>query len=262
LPVAEPVTEAELPVEGGAGGKGRLVRALRLLPVLLLLIMVALLLLGAAWFIDPSVTPLRVARIEGDLHHLKRAQLEQAVSGMIRDGFFSVDVQAVKQAAEALPWVARASVRRVWPDTLHLWVVEQSPLARWGDEGVLNQQGEVFRPAPDSIPAGLPWLHGPEDSGAEVAARYRLARELLARVGMDVVRLELSGRRAWRLQTRAGMTVELGQQGFRQRIETLLKVYPQLRDSRTEQMQRIDMRHRNGMAILWVAGSAAKKAAS
>ncbi|MEO5342156.1 MAG: cell division protein FtsQ/DivIB [Gammaproteobacteria bacterium SHHR-1] len=225
---------------------------LRGLRVMVSLFLVLALLLGVRWLSDPSVSPLRLARIEGDLRHLKRADLEQAVAASIRAGFFTVDVQEVKRAAEALPWVERVSVRRVWPDTLHLWVQEQQPLARWGEHALVNPRGQVFRPEPASIPQRLPLLHGPEGSAAELIQRYRQAQALLEGQQMAVGQLHLSQRHSWRLQTDTGIEVHLGREGFGQRLGRWLQVYARLRDSRPQQMQRVDMRYHNGMAVVWV----------
>src|SRR6185503_6524119 len=47
-------------------------------------------------------------------------------------------------AVEALVWVDRARVQRVWPDRIGIEIVEQQAAARWGDDGLLNTRGELF----------------------------------------------------------------------------------------------------------------------
>jgi cell division protein FtsQ len=254
------MTEAPQPETPKAGRDWR--SWLRGLRVTVSLLLVLALLLALRWISDPSVSPLRLARIEGDLRHLKRADLEQAVATSIRAGFFTVDVQEVKRAAEALPWVQRVSVRRVWPDTLHLWVQEQVPLARWGEDALVNPQGQVFRPDKASIPQPLPLLHGPEGSAPELIAQYRRAQGLLKGQQMAVAQLHLSQRRGWRLQTDSGIEIHLGQDGFEQRLSHWLALYPRLRDSRPQRMQRVDMRYHNGMAVVWVDPPAEAKLGS
>ncbi len=62
---------------------------------------------------------------------------------------------------ETIPWVDRAGVARSWPRALRVQVVEQKPVARWGEGGLLNTRGEVFVQDAQHIPAELPELVGP-----------------------------------------------------------------------------------------------------
>ena len=66
---------------------------------------------GALWglstLFDPRVMPLRIVRIEGDFKRLTREALQRAVADVTRGNFFTVDVNAVRDAGEDLPWVAQ-----------------------------------------------------------------------------------------------------------------------------------------------------------
>ena len=81
--------------------------------------------IGVRWLLDPHTLPIKRVQISGQFRHLTSAQLQEAVSGTVVGGFFTVNVDAVMRAARTLPWVDTASVRRVWPDTLRLEVAEQ-----------------------------------------------------------------------------------------------------------------------------------------
>lgn len=224
----------------------------RSLSIVVILGLVGGLSLGLKYVLDPQVLPIRVARIDGDFRYLKRTDLERAVAEATQASFFGLDVAAIKEATEALPWVARASVRRIWPDTLHILVVEQVPMARWGESSVINTQGGIFTPPPDSIPKSLPQLAGPEGSGREVLHQYGVIQKLLEPVGLEVRRLVMSGRRAWHLETANGILLQLGQDSWRERLNYWVGIYPGLAASRPQElMGTVDMRYGNGMAVLW-----------
>lgn len=244
----------ELGLEVGqeAPGKGWLLLLGRVVSLFVVLGLMAGLSLGLKVLFDPQVMPIRVARIEGDFRYLKRADLEKVVADATQASFFGLDVAAVKAAIESLPWVARASVRRVWSDSLHIWVREQVPLARWGEASVINAQGGIFTPPADSIPKGLPQLAGPEGSGIEVLAQYQAMKKLLAAIGMDIEKLSKSGRGAWQLETSGGILIQLGQEAQRERLAYWIELYPGLKASRpNESMRSVDLCYGTGMAVLW-----------
>lgn len=203
---------------------------------------------------DPNVLPIRAVRIEGRFEHVSHAALQEAVAPAVRGGFFTVNVAAVQMAAEALPWVGGASVRRVWPDIVNIVVTEQLPAARWGENGLLNPQGEAFYPPADSLPQGLPWLRGPQDQEAVVWRWYQDMKRALATAGLEIARLDLSDRRAWRLVLTNGIELALGRDDPYHRLLRLVRVYPQVLEPRVAAIKRVDLRYTNGFAVSWKAG--------
>ena len=114
--------------------------------VALLAILAGTLTLAKHWVSDPYRFPLDVVQVKGDFRHLDKQKLQDAVAIHVAGGFFTVDVAAIRAAAEELPWVYKATVRRVWPATLRINIEEQQAIARWGEQGYLNSNGEPFFP--------------------------------------------------------------------------------------------------------------------
>jgi len=194
--------------------------------------------------------PLRTVELRGSLTHTTRAEVEQALRGRVDGNFFAVDLAEPRAALERLPWVRRVQVRRVWPDVLEVTLEEHVALARWGDTGLVNQQGELFdgRGARD-----LPLLAGPAGTEAELARRYQRYSELLAPLGSPLERLILSPRYAWQLRLADGLVIELGRDAPNDPVDTrlarLVAVYAQTlgRISRTHEY--VDLRYPNGFAL-------------
>ena len=199
---------------------------------------------AAAWWArDPAHLPLRVLEIAGELRHLDRSEIAAAIGEAARGGFFTVDVDAVRSRAEALPWVRSARVRRVWPDRLRVEIEEQQAVARWGERALLNAAGERFMPPPR--------LEGPEALSERVMRRYVAMRRALAGIGRSVRSLTLTERRAWRLELDNGVLLNLGREDTERRMQRFVRVYPGLVAAAGTEMQTVDMRYSNGFAVRW-----------
>ncbi|MGD8310692.1 MAG: cell division protein FtsQ/DivIB, partial [Chromatiales bacterium] len=204
---------------------------------------------GLEGLLDADRLPLRVVQIEGELRYVDRIDLERAVAEVARGGFFSVDVGAVRSAAEALAWVETAKVRRLWPDTLRVIVEEQRPLGRWTKGRLVNLRGDVFEPG-DREPPDLPQLEGPEGSARRVVDTYRAMEARLQPLRMGLARLTLTERQAWSANLSDGTEVLFGTEHLGARLEKLLRAYPVLlRDETAGAVDRVDLRYAHGLAV-------------
>jgi cell division protein FtsQ len=204
---------------------------------------------GGAWLLVPDNVPLHRVRVDGEVRHTRREALERALASRLDGSFFGLDLDAVRRGVELLPWVQRASVRRVWPGTLVVHIQERRALARWGKRALVSPAGEVFEPEADSMPAGLAYLEGPHDSAATVAERYRWMRAYLAPYGLEITRLALSERHAWTLELGDGERLLLGNRGLERRLQRYLTFLQKLREQ--GQPERVDLRYSNGFAVSW-----------
>jgi cell division protein FtsQ len=232
-----------------AGRLRRLVRWLGAVAVLLLFAG------GGSWGVialrDPAVLPLKIVRIDGDFKHLDRRALEKAVGGVMEGNFFTVDLEVVRAAALQLPWVDQVTVRRIWPDTLNMWVEEQQPLARWGDSQLVNGRGAVFTPEPGALKAKLPRLSGPDGQAPEMVARYQRMERRFAALQLGIERLTMDGRGAWTVDFRQGVELKLGHADTEARVDRFVRLYPRLEQGEKRRVKRVDMRYANGVAVLW-----------
>lgn len=198
---------------------------------------------------DPATLPIKAVKIEGRFTHVTTQALQHAVADAATGGFLSVDVDAIRRAALSLPWVHSVAVRRVWPDTLRLSVAEQVAVARWGERGLINSDGDVFTPDPSSVPPGLPELHGPAGTEHAVLGQYRAMSQSLASLQLQITRMELDERRAWRITFNGGMELVLGREQAEARLQRFITIYPALQAAAPPGIARVDMRYSNGFAL-------------
>jgi len=200
------------------------------------------------WMLNPHNMPIRSVRVDGEFRHLSAERLHQVVAAEATGGFFNVNVQDIRAAVMADPWVRDVAVRRIWPDQLHVTVIEQRAIAYWGDDGLLNDRGQAFNAPRGTFPHGLVQLRGPKGTELQVLNRYRQLANLFRPLGLRVGRVELTDRRAWSFTIDGGFHVVVGRTDFEGRVQRLLATLPRVSD-RLQQSEVIDLRYTNGFAI-------------
>lgn len=211
----------------------------------------AIVMAGSIWWLggwhDARHWPIRWLEVSGELERLTAAQVRAAVSGEARRGFFAVNVEKARAEVEALPWVDRAAVSRHWPDALQIDVTEQRAVARWKDRALISRSGELFEVAGTGGMQGLTRLDGPQGRQLEVFDRWQKMRSRLAADGLEIRRVELDARGAWRLVLENGLELLLGRHEVARRLERFLSVRSDLRAMAG--IESIDLRYPNGLAV-------------
>ncbi len=209
---------------------------------------------GYAWLSDPTTLPLRVVQIKGELLRTDASSLQRLVKAEISGGFFNLNIQRIKARLEQLPWVYRASLRRVWPDQLDLYIEEQRPIAYWGDDALLNQYGEVFTADLRGLSLGLPYLYGEEAQRPKMIETFVSADRILHPLGLNLISLKMDRREEVRLLLDNGIELALGRRAQLQRLERFASVYDNTLRTFIERIAVLDLRYSNGFALQWKDG--------
>jgi cell division protein FtsQ len=192
--------------------------------------------------------PVTAIELTHALGHSSREEIAAAARARIAGNFFAVDPAQVRAALEALPWVRRASVRRVWPDRLQVTLEEHVPLARWGEGALIDRYGERFAGRTDEP---LPVLFGPAGTEHELAQRYARFARVVAPLGARLERVVLSERRAWRLTLDNGLHLMLGRDadGAEARLARFVEAHATAPGGIARGRGYVDLRYPNGFAL-------------
>jgi cell division protein FtsQ len=201
--------------------------------------------------------PIRWLEINGAFQRVSAEQLRANLSSEVGSSFFTVDLQALQDAATRISWVSSARVQKQWPDTIRVSVEEYIPVAHWNRGQLVADSGTPFAvPEADEI-QGLPWLEGPEDRLPEVLRTWVGLDELLMPLGLEIAQLELDGRGAWSLVLDNGTAVHLGRESTVERLERLLASWAPLMQQKESPPLAVDLRYTNGFAVSWPQGATA-----
>lgn len=196
----------------------------------------------ADWF------PLKAVKVDGELNHVTRKQVQLVVDSVKGKNFFALDLNRLHQAFEGLPWIERVSIRRNWQNRMiAVTVVEHQPFARWGETALISQKSKVFNAV---MNGDLPMLAGPMNTARRVFEQYKSMNEVLKKADLQIASLTLSERFSWRLVTGNGMAVEMGStKSAVQNLRKFVTVYKQSAGKWHGKIDYVDLRYKGGFAI-------------
>lgn len=215
---------------------------------------------GLAWIAQRPHFSLRAIEVHGDLQHVTSASVRAAISGRLKGNYFTMRLDETRRVMESVPWVAQASVRRVWPDRLLVTLVEHRALGVWNDGRLLSDAGELFvaNPAEAEIHGPLPAFEGPVSVARDAARRYYEFAAMLAPLGMRIAAIDVSDRRSWAVDVAgidgAATRLELGRDTdgivLNDRLAQVVAAYPMVAARVGGAPQSIDARYPNGLAAM------------
>ncbi|HEY7301281.1 MAG TPA: cell division protein FtsQ/DivIB [Xanthobacteraceae bacterium] len=154
--------------------------------------------------------------------HVSREEILRIVGVTTRTSLLFLDVEDAREQLKTNPWIAEATVLKLYPGDLRIGITEREPFAIWQRQGeffAIAADGTVLEPYAASRLVQLPLIVG---RGADKAAK-----EFLTVLGRfpeirDQVRASvLVGERRWNLRLRNGLDVRLPEVGPAAALERL-----------------------------------------
>jgi cell division protein FtsQ len=219
-----------------------------------------LIVIGAAllWLAQRPFFSMRAIEVRGDLQHVTSASVRAAIAGRLKGNYFTMRLDETRRVMERVPWVAQASVRRVWPDRLLVTLVEHRALGVWNDGRLLSDAGQLFvaNPAEAEVHGALPAFEGPEAVARDAARRYYEFAAMVAPLGMKIASIDVSDRRSWTVEVAgidgAATRLELGRDtdalALNDRLAQVVAAFPMVAARVGGTPQSIDARYPNGLA--------------
>jgi cell division protein FtsQ len=206
---------------------------------------------GAVLAINHLDKPIAKISIQGEFRYIEQEQFIELVNGQISGGFITIDLGALQDVLHKHPWVAEVSIQRQWPANLHINVIEEVPIARWGDDSFLNRTGEQLIIKDNSHLSNLPLMTAKFGSSSEVMKQYQRLADLIIPTGLKLAKLELDSLGAWQVETSNGIKLILGRNHVGEKIRRLVMVWRSDLHQQSTKIKTIDLRYPNGLAVAW-----------
>lgn len=215
-------------------------------------VLASMIALGVAVPIAAGVVnlPVQSVRIGGEFVRVSKADIERAVEPLLARGMFSVDLDELRHAALEVGGVRDARVRRVWPDSLDIWVVERVAIARWASGGYLEVDGTLFGLEDGGGPLDtLPVLAGPEGSERRVLGLHLSLERVLAPLGLPLVATELTRRGVLYATLRDGPRIVMRPEAVARNAGLYARTLARVASGSLHEVERVDFRYPTGFAV-------------
>ncbi len=214
----------------------------------------AALLVGAALIVArfdaDAVLPVEQVKVTGDPRHADADEV-RALAREHAPGFVTADLAALEASLLAEPWIDGVRLRRQWPGTLVVELREPVPVARWGEEQLVDRHGRVFGPVDQSDWDYLPALEGEEGRQVVLMRRYLEVSARLADAGLEVAGVAEGRRHDWTIHLESGAQILMGRDTDTGRLGPLVRAADAVRERRDAPVERWDLRYPHGMAVAW-----------
>ena len=148
---------------------------------------------------------------------------------------------------------------------MKIYVVDQTPIALWNGDFLLNQFGKAFQADTAKLNHPLPQFFGPEGSERLALENFISLNDLLEYRDLAIDELVLSERFSWQLTLNDGVMLNLGREDRVKRIQRFMDVYPLIKAQLVQQNKQknkakkqqkqavdyIDLRYDTGLAVGW-----------
>ena len=204
---------------------------------------------GADFIYKQIDTPLSKIMVGGDFNNLHEEELGKLVNAGIDGGFLSMNLNGLREQLQSHPWIHEVSVRREWPSTLKVEVIEEVPIARWGHKGFLNRLGDQLELPENSNLKSLPVIEAEFGSSQDMIRQYQIVSELLTPTRLKLTELQRDAVGAWQIDTVPGIRLVLGRDQIVEKLQRFVIVWQSGLEVQIDNISVIDLRYPNGLAI-------------
>jgi len=210
------------------------------------------------WVLNPNTLPIKTISINGTVR-TSHESVKTVIFHHVKNNFFTVNLQAIRQAVKTLTWVKDVQVQRVWPNILSLTIQEHIVVARWKndkDEKAVDETGRLLDVPVKTLSSELPIFISTKKGVQKVLTRYNILSPQIESLGLHIRQVVYNAQQTWTLVLDNGMKLLLGRDENSQGLQHFTTLYKQLGNSPSLQailkkktIAYFDLRYTYGMVI-------------
>ena len=189
--------------------------------------------------------------INGEFNYLSERDVIDLIDENVQTGFLTLDLPELNRKIVEQDWIRSSSIRRSWPATLIVNIEEEIPVARWGEQQLLNNVGDYIDVINKDSVSHLPVIFSQAGDTKEIIKIYQLISELLRPVGLRIDKVESDTAGSWTLTVLSDIKIILGRDQLVEKLQRLQSVWVAELSSQEKNINVIDLRYPNGLAVKW-----------
>ena len=189
---------------------------------------------------DPSIS------WEGDEKTLVNIKHYENSIKPLLDNKYLIELSELKEKIESHPWIAKANIKRLFWNKIHVKLEAHDIALRWGDDGYISSNGIPFKPN-EMVDSDKPIAIVPESQAKNFFKDYKDFQLLIN--PLKIARFERN--HIDRIWLDNSVQVILGNQMQNERLKRFVEVYEKLKDTSTNIKSKgiFDMRYPKGFAL-------------
>ncbi|MBT7408574.1 MAG: FtsQ-type POTRA domain-containing protein [Methylococcales bacterium] len=199
---------------------------------------------------DPKAFPISHIIINEEVKNVSSAMIEDAIKDELNVGFFKIELDRVSQKILSLPWVNQVKVKKIWPSSIKITIVEQIAVARWSEQFIIDQDGKLFSPIVLSDKQLLPLFLGGKKDIKKMISIYGLLDKSIEKMGVSITSLMFKNN-LWSLVLSNDINVILGKKDIAFRFKRFSELFKNQLNKQERKIDQIDLRYSNGFAVKW-----------
>ena len=189
--------------------------------------------------------------INGEFNYLSERDVIDLIDENVQTGFLTLNLPDLNRKIVEQDWIRSSSIRRSWPATLIVNIEEEIPVARWGEQQLLNNVGDYIDVINKDSVSHLPVIFSQAGDTKEIIKIYQLISELLGPVGLRIDEVESDNAGSWTLTVLSDIKIILGRDQLVEKLQRLQSVWMAELSSQEKNINVIDLRYPNGLAVKW-----------
>ena len=189
--------------------------------------------------------------INGEFNYLSERDVIDLIDENVQTGFLTLNLPDLNRKIVEQDWIRSSSIRRSWPATLIVNIEEEIPVARWGEQQLLNNVGDYIDVINKDSVSHLPVIFSQAGDTKEIIKIYQLISELLGPIGVRIDEVESDNAGSWTLTVVSDIKIILGRDQLVEKLQRLQSVWLAELSSQEKNINVIDLRYPNGLAVKW-----------
>lgn len=218
-----------------------------MIPVLL----IALIIFTRHWLNNPENLRINDVQVVGKIQHVDPEVVKEVIEPFIKTNLQLLDVENLERELEFEPWIRSVAITKMWPSHVLIEIIEQQPIAFWGNDRMVNHYGEVFDASLPEKKGVMPVLYSSDENGLEMIMKYKEVQQWLGALPIGVSEFIEDARGSWQLRLTNDIQLVVGREEQQKRLRRFVVGYLNTLANERKAIATVDLRYTNGFAVSW-----------